>query len=138
MKRRHLLQLAGGSLALAGAGLANATPSDVQAEAILPPDALRWSRARAEALVGQGFWLNDPDTGAVAITLKRVDVVQMKTPDPRLEQFSLVFHGPRNLALAEGSFDLDHAALGRFSLHLSPAGRDGGNTVCRSDFSLMV
>ncbi|MEW7848646.1 hypothetical protein AB2N08_08095 [Massilia aurea] len=138
MKRRHLLQLAGGSLALAGAGMATATVTDQPVPVELPPDTLRWSRARAEALVGQGFWLNHPDTGAVTITLKRVDVMKLKTPDPRLDQFSLVFHGPLNLTLTEGSFDLDHAALGRFALHLSPAGRDGGHAVCRSDFSLVM
>lgn len=138
MKRRHLLQLAGGSLALAGAGLAPANADTVQDNPELPPDALRWRRASAEALVGQGFWLNHPEAGAVALTLHRVDVAQMKTPEPRLEQFSLVFHGPLKLALADGSYDLDHATLGRFSLHLSPAGRDGGHAVCRSDFSLML
>lgn len=131
MKRRKLLKIASGSLALAGIGLttgagAQETGSDAG-----------WSRARADSLLGQSFWLMHPQAGALALTLASVIVPEHKTPDPRVDAFSLVFQGALQPAVADGTYDLDHPALGRFSLHMTPAGRSGGNALYRSDFSLL-
>lgn len=131
MKRRNLLKIAGGSLALAGAGLhAGAARADESAFA--------WSRASAQGLVGQAFWLNHPEAGALSITLAAVNVPPAKNPNPRIEQFSLVFHGPLQPAVLGNTYELDHPLIGRFDLFMSPGGRAGGNAVYRSDFSLLL
>lgn len=131
MKRRNLLKMAGGSLALANFGL---TPG----AACASEPAFGWNRASAEGLVGQAFWLQHPQAGALQVTLASVSVPAMKSLDPRMEQFSLVFHGPLQPAVVAGTYELDHAALGRFDLYLAPGGRAGGNAVYRSDFSLLL
>lgn len=131
MKRRKLLKIASGSLALAGIGLTTGAAAQEGAS-----DAA-WSRDRADSLLGQSFWLMHPQAGALALTLAKVVVPEHKTPDPRIDQFSLVFHGPLQPAIADGTYDLDHPAFGRFSLHMTPAGRSGGNQLYRADFSLL-
>lgn len=131
MKRRHLLKIAGGSLALAGFGLhaGAARASDRE---------FAWSRASAQGLVGQAFWLNHPQAGALQITLASLNLAETKSTDARIEQFSLVFHGPLLPALVGDTYELDHPTLGRFPLYLAPAGDTGANAVYRSDFSLLL
>jgi len=36
------------------------------------------------------------------------------------EQFSLLFHGPRDFNLGQGTFEIEHEAMGRFPLFLVP------------------
>ncbi|MBJ7309369.1 DUF6916 family protein [Rugamonas sp. CCM 8940] len=75
MKRRELLKKIGGSsLALAGLGLA-AAPSRAgaaDADGGAGSAGFVWSQAAASALVGQPFWLNHPEFGAVSLTLEAV------------------------------------------------------------------
>ncbi len=130
MKRRQFLKSAGTTLALAGFGL-NGTFAAAAED-------FRWSRTQADALVGQSFWLNHPEFGAMAITLAAVRAPTTKTPDPRLDQFSLLFRAPADNAVADGTYDMDHPALGRFALHLTPAGRDAEGASYRSDFTLLT
>ena len=148
MKRRHLLKFAGGSLALAGIGLpagtarADASGADAAGTNAAGPDnsAFAWNRASAQGLVGQSFWLNHPEAGAMAIVLAAVGLPHTKNAADsalRIDQFSLVFHGPLQPQVAGDTYALDHPLLGRFDLYLSPGGRAGGNAVYRSDFSLL-
>lgn len=130
MKRRNLLKIAGGSLALAGFGMHTAARAD--------GGAFIWNRASAQGLVGQSFWLNHPQAGALAITLASLKLPETKSADARIEQFSLVFHGPLLPDVAADTYELDHPMLGRFQLYLSPGGRAAGNAVYRSDFSLLL
>lgn len=130
MKRRHFLKSAGTTLALAGLGL-NTTLAAAA-------DDFRWSHASASALVGQSFWLNHPELGAMAITLASLRVPATRTPDPRLDQFSLVFRAPAGPRIADGTYEMDHPALGRFALHLVPAGQDADGASYRSDFTLLT
>lgn len=127
MKRRAFLKSASGSLALAGIGLQTA----------LAADDFRWSQANASALVGQSFWLNHPELGAVALTLTAVRTPAQQ-PEPRLQQFSLVFSAAAGTAIASGTYDMEHAALGAFALHLAPAGSEGNAALYRSDFTLLA
>jgi len=130
MKRRQFLKSAGTTLALASFGL-NTTLAAAAED-------FHWSRASADALVGQSFWLNHPEFGAMAITLAAVRVPPSRTPDPRLDQFSLLFRTPAGFAVADGIYEMDHPALGRFSLHLAPGGHDAQGAMCRSDFTLLT
>lgn len=127
MKRRIFLKSAGTTLALAGLGLpAIGTAAD-----------FRWSHASASTLVGQSFWLNHPESGAMAITLAALRMPAARRPDPRIEQFSLLFRSASGAGVADGTYQMDHPALGRFTLHLTPAGRDGNGALYRSDFTLL-
>lgn len=129
MKRRQFLRSASTTLALAGLGLHKLAAAAGD---------FRWSRASAAALVGQSFWLNHPELGALAITLAAVRVAATKTPDPRLDQFSLLFRAPAGIEVAGGTYEMDHPALGRFLLHLAPGGHDGEGAMVRSDFTLLT
>lgn len=124
------MKSAGTTLALTGLGLHTSLAAAAED--------FRWSRASAGALVGQSFWLNHPESGAMAITLAALRVPTAKTPDPRLDQFSLLFRVPPGADVADGTYDMDHPALGRFTLHLTPAGHDAEGTICRSDFNLLT
>jgi len=130
MKRRQFLQSTGGALALSGISL----HSTLAAAA----DDFRWSRASAGALVGQSFWLNHPQFGAMTLALASVRDPASKQADPRLEQFSLLFRAAAGNQVADGTYDLDHATIGRFQLHLTPAGSAGDSALYRSDFTLLV
>ena len=48
------------------------------------------------------------------------------TPDQALEQdcFSVIFHGPAEPPLEQGTYPLEHAVLGRFALFVVPIGQD--------------
>lgn len=136
MKRRNLLKLGGGSLALAGLGLAASRPAAAAADFV-------WSRAAADALVGQPFWLNHPELGAVGLTLEAVSGTPAATAPAaagaqRSEQFSLLFVGPRGQQAGQGSYELDHERIGRFTLLLVPGAPRPGASVYRSDFNLLA
>lgn len=130
MKRRQFLTSAGATLALAGLGL--------PATLAFAAEDFRWSQASAAALVGQSFWLNHPAAGAMAVTLASLRVPSGAQHDPRLEQFSLLFRAAGATALGDGTYELDHAMLGRFALHLAPAGHDEQGALYRSDFTLLT
>lgn len=130
MKRRHFLKSAGSTLALASLGL--------HATLAFATTGFRWSRAGAAGLVGQSFWLNHPLRGAMAIVLADLREPALTQLDPRLEQFSLMFRAPAADQVADGTYELEHATLGQFALHLIPAGRDGDDALYRSDFTLLV
>lgn len=162
MKRRALLKMGGGSLALAGLGLAApataATPQDGVTAAA--QNGYRWSQAGAQALVGQQFWLNHPEGGAIGLRLEAVTaaatdtaaqagtaagpapaapVPQPPVPQPPLlQQFTLLFEGPAGTGFAAGSYEMDHAAIGRFALYLAPAGKRTGANLYRAEFSLLA
>lgn len=61
----------------------------------------------------------------VDVTLTDVtDMVPAKTtPEPGRECFALLFRG-ESIALPQGTYTVDHAALGRFALFLVPVGED--------------
>lgn len=65
--RRTLLKAGGGSLLVAGLGLAPA------AQAAQGSGSFAWSRAGAERLAGQVFWLNHPEHRALQIKLEAVE-----------------------------------------------------------------
>ena len=135
MQRRGILKCAGGALALAGLRTGAAWADEGNDSANDSPFA--WSRASAERLVGQAFWLQHPQAGALPLTLASLGLPAKQRADPRLEQFSLVFQAPLQPAVAGDTYALDHPALGRFALFLAPAGRSGGMRLYRSDFSLL-
>lgn len=57
------------------------------------------------------------------ISMELIEVTE-QNDNPRLEQFTLVFRGPRELLLSQGVHPLEHEKLGRMELFLVPIGPD--------------
>jgi hypothetical protein len=53
----------------------------------------------------------------------------------RLEQFTLVLRGDRDMPLASGIYRLAHQASGRFQLQLEPSGGDDRGAFYRADIT---
>ena len=60
---------------------------------------------------------------AVGLPLELIEVVDY-ADNPKLEQFSLVFRGPRTPWLQQGMVQLEHSALGSMELFITPLGFD--------------
>lgn len=54
---------------------------------------------------------------------------------PRQEQFALTFRGPREPFLGQGTFPVEHPALGSFDLFLAPVGQDAGGFLYEAVFN---
>ncbi|MDQ1830018.1 DUF6916 family protein [Massilia scottii] len=135
MKRRDILRAGASSIAFAGM-LGAAAPQAAATTASGGASAFAWSHATALALVGQQFWLNHPELRAIGLTLAEVQT-PAASADPRLQQFSLVFSSD-GARFGAGTYDIDHATLGRFMLFVAPAGMDAATPRYRADFSLMA
>lgn len=130
MKRRDILRAGASSLAFAGMIGATAPRASAAASA-----SFAWNRATALALVGQQFFLNHPELRAIGLTLAEVQTPERQ--DPQLQQFSLVFTSD-GTRFAAGTYEIDQATLGRFSLFVAPAGNATGAPRYRADFSLLA
>jgi len=79
-------------------------------------------------LVGDEFTLALPDGGEVSLTVDEVTAGGRDGgagPDgTSREQFSVVFRGPLDPALGQGTQELHHAGLGDLALFLVPVGAD--------------
>jgi hypothetical protein len=67
------------------------------------------------------FAIHVPGTAAINIELTAVE--EMKT-GPDVEQFSIIFRGPLERAIKQGTYTLAHGKLGELSLFLVPVGPD--------------
>ena len=79
-------------------------------------------------LVGEVFTLALPEGGELSLTVDQVaaggrDGGPGPDGEPR-EQFSVVFRGPVDRPLGQGTQDLHHAGLGGLALFLVPIGAD--------------
>lgn len=54
------------------------------------------------------------------------------------EQFSLVFRGPHDPALPEGSYTVRHHTAGATTLFLQPGGQDDYNSYYEAPFNLLL
>lgn len=98
----------------------------------LPSAAQETVRGKDRFLALLNSWFEVSGQG---LGLELVDVVDR--PAPGLEQFSLRFRGAPQPALAAGTYDLYHGALGSLALYLEPASVEGGSAWYRADFSLL-
>ena len=67
------------------------------------------------------FQVHVPEIGTVPIEL--IEVTEY-TDQPNLEQFLLIFRGPRSPWFQQQTHALEHESLGSFELFLSPIGPD--------------
>lgn len=131
MKRRDLLKACGGTLMVSSLGLGTASGA-------LAATGKEKRLSTFQELVNQRFWLNHPVHRAVPLTLEKVDVPATKFASPHIEQFTLKFRGAARLQISEGTYEVDHPVLGRFLMHIVPAGLSGAFASYRSDFNLLV
>jgi hypothetical protein len=61
------------------------------------------------------------DQPAVAVKLVQADD---RGSTPHQEQFAILFHGPLELALRQGLYQMEQEQLGSFDLFIVPVGRD--------------
>ncbi|WP_154668183.1 DUF6916 family protein [Pseudoduganella violaceinigra] len=131
--RRTLLKAGGGSLLVAGLGLA--APA-VRAQA--SGNAFGWNRAAAEGLLGQAFWLNHPEYRALEIRLEAVEAAKLAPEGAEQLQFTVVFSAAATPAIKAGTYEIENEATGRQLVFLQPAARQGARMTLRADFNLHV
>jgi hypothetical protein len=57
---------------------------------------------------------------------------------PRIESFSLVFQGPSNRALLQGTYRFEHSSLGQFDLFIVPVARGANAWEYEAVFNRLV
>jgi len=127
--RRTLLKAGGGSLLVAGLGM-------VPAAQAVAGGAFNWGRAGAEGMVGQLFWLNHPEYGALQIKLEAVETSNLAPQGAEAEQFTVVFSAAAQPAIKSGSYEIENEATGRQLVFLQPGARQGALVTLRADFNL--
>ncbi len=129
--RRTLLKAGGGSLLAAGLGLR--APAALAEQGDSP---FSWSRAAAERLVGQQFWLNHPEYRALQIRLEQVQASRIAPNGAQAHQFTVVFSAAAQPAIRAGSYEIENEATGRQLVFLQPGARQGALVTLRADFNL--
>jgi hypothetical protein len=76
------------------------------------------------------------ECGERAVALLLTDVDERVTTG--MEQFSLLFHGPADQMLPQGTYPLAHDALGALALFLVPIGANSERVVYEACFSRLV
>ncbi|MEK6409225.1 MAG: hypothetical protein AABN34_20055 [Acidobacteriota bacterium] len=67
------------------------------------------------------FRIRLSDSNHIDVELTEVTPARQR---PRQEQFAILFRGPRDTLLAQGTYLLEHDAIGSFDLFLVPVGMD--------------
>jgi hypothetical protein len=90
------------------------------------PDADHLTAATFSIHVGTDFTvaLRPAEAGTVALRLDTVTATEPRPGAPRQDPFSLVFTGPPDRPLDQGTNDLVHPALGSLSIFIVPLGPD--------------
>jgi hypothetical protein len=133
--RRALLKAGGGSLLVAGLGIAPGAPA---AAAENKGDTFTWTRAGAQRLVGQLFWLNHPEYRALQIKLEAVQTSKLAPHGAEAKQFTVIFSAAAQPAIKAGSYEIENEATGRQLVFLQPGARQGARITLRADFNLHV
>jgi hypothetical protein len=69
------------------------------------------------------------------LELKHVEIGHSTTTQ---EQFSLIFYGPKDVPLAQGTFELEHEKMGRFAIFLVPMNPDQRGPRYQAVFNRLV
>ena len=90
------------------------------------------SRDVFRALVGQEFSLLLANRAATLVLLR----VDDDATRPDGSQFNVVFQGPADLKVLEGTYGVTHVTAGTTLLYLRPRGRDGRYTYYEAPFNV--
>lgn len=84
--------------------------------------------------VGTGFAFTDGGGRSVALNL--ADIVEYRTPRSKAAadklSFTLIFRGPSRKGLPEGTYSVEHFALGKFDLFIAPGATSGKQQAYRA------
>lgn len=92
------------------------------------------TRETFEPRKGETFRLSDETTGELELTLADVRGTGLQGKAAR-EQFSLQFHGPRELVLPQKIYRLENDELGAMDIFLVPVARDDEGTTYEAVFT---
>jgi hypothetical protein len=70
-----------------------------------------------------------------ATRLQRTDSLTTLGSPERWESFSVVFNGPEQSPLAQGTYRFDHEELGSFALFIVPVGQERGSRQYQAVFN---
>jgi hypothetical protein len=89
-----------------------------------------------ESQVGTLFQIRDAGRDVTQLLLNRFE---SKAPSNGTTQFSLEFASQSDVSLKEGTYDVQHAALGNFRMFVMPLPADAqGRAAYRADFNLLA
>jgi hypothetical protein len=126
-RRRFVYTLLG--LAAFGAGRWTATAAVAAGASLEGP----LSREVFLALLKEPFSLL-LDNRAAGLFLLRVDA---DAAHPETDQFTVVFTGPRDLVLRDGTYRISHVTAGTTDVFLQPAGHDNRYNYYKASFNLL-
>jgi hypothetical protein len=86
------------------------------------------------AFLGEAFTVSSGNF-AVSATLIQIDDGH---PSAVTDQFSLVFKGPRDLAVPDGVYTVRHHSAGSAQLFLQTSNSDDYNSFCEARFNLLL
>lgn len=136
MERRTFVLATGGLLGGSGlcgaAELAKARTAGIASIGATPAPAMAGSAAYLP-LVQERFNVY-PGNRGVAMTLLRV---KRNFEGARGDQFSLTFALPAGQSLASGTYEVEHASLGKQTIYLQLAGSGPEGNYYRADFNLL-
>ncbi len=109
-----------------------------------PRGIVQFDLATFSAYAGDRFYLRHGSNVTLNMNLARIErrrwhaLGDASAPAmPISEVFSLIFLGPREPALPQGTYRLEHAALGPFDLFIVPMGAEDGGRRYEAAFSLL-
>ncbi len=77
-----------------------------------------------------------PDDGKT-LDIKLTEVSDLQT-SPHSEQFAIVFRGPAETSLTQGTHRLEHEDMGEFALFLVPVGSDAEGLLYEAVFNRLL
>jgi hypothetical protein len=94
-----------------------------------------WTHAAFSKQVGSTYALDHPNWGSIPLELVTVSDLR---ETPRQRMYSLIFRGPLEKPFQQGSFPLEHAAMGRATLFLVPVAREADGFRYQAVFNHLV
>jgi hypothetical protein len=132
-RRLFASALAGAVFLLVSTGAAIGAPADAKPAATEGALEGRLSRTVFRALEGQDFSLLVTNRPPTMLRLLRVD----DTGRGDGSQFSVMFEGPADLVMLEGTYRLTHVTAGTADLYLRPKGRDQRFSYYEAPFNVL-
>ncbi|HYH21253.1 MAG TPA: hypothetical protein VD995_21815 [Azospirillum sp.] len=79
--------------------------------------------------IGQPFKIKFEDDVEIDLALTKVELGKHKLPGAARDPFSVIFSGPENLRLSQGTFPLEHETLGSLPIFIVPVGQNADGTI---------
>ncbi|WP_240456884.1 hypothetical protein [Acidovorax sp. 1608163] len=93
-------------------------------------DALRFEKQDVHVLT--------PEATSAQVLCLRVSRVTESPAAPGTHQFAIVFHGPADTLLGQGTYHLVHPELGDFAVFITPVGRTPAGVEYEACFTHVV